>query len=103
MYRFVDITKQQSVVDLPSEAMQVNGVYLENEISGYRTLYTEGRETLETEISTIDNDYIDGAIEDSARDLSRAVTALATCQGQCGCTSCSYPIHRLISGRSSTG
>lgn len=73
MYRFVDITKQQSVVDLPSEAMQVNGVYLENEISGYRTLYTEGRETLETEISTIDNDYIDGAIEDSARDLSRAV------------------------------
>ena len=59
MYRFVDITKQQSVADLPSEAMQVNGVYLENEISGYRTLYTEGRETLETEISTIDSDYTD--------------------------------------------
>ena len=90
MYRFVDITKQQSVVDLPSEAMQVNGVYLENEISGYRTLYTEGRETLETEISTIDNDYIDGAIEDSARDLY-------------GCTSCSYPIPQPNSGRSSTG
>lgn len=73
MYRFVDINEKQSVADLPSEAMQVNGVYLENEISGYRTLYTEGRETLTTEISTIDSDYTDGAIEDSVHDLSRMI------------------------------
>lgn len=73
MYRFVDINEKQSVTDLPAEAMQVNGAYLENEIPGYRTLYTEGRETLTTEISTIDSDYVDGAIEDSARDLSRVI------------------------------
>lgn len=73
MYKFVDIGEKQSVTDLPSEAMQVNGAYLENEVPGYRTLYTEGRETLTREISTIDSDYVDGLIEDRARDLSRLI------------------------------
>lgn len=104
MYRFVDINEKQSVTDLPAEAMQVNGAYLENEISGYRTLYTEGRETLTTEISTIDSDYVDGAIEDSARDLSRVIRVwfLLTARSPQDFREKFNRLNRILRGRDST-
>lgn len=40
--------------DLPGDAFQINGIYPEDEIPGYRTLSASGRETLEKEITTED-------------------------------------------------
>jgi len=50
MYNFIDTTGQSQAASLPSEAMSYNGVYLENEIPGYRTLSVSGRESIELEI-----------------------------------------------------
>ena len=50
MYDFIDIMEVQNDSSLPAEAVSINGVYLENEVEGYRTLYVTGRELLETEI-----------------------------------------------------
>ena len=44
MYDFIDITESQTGNDIPSEAINVNGEYIEEHLPGYRTLYTEGRE-----------------------------------------------------------
>lgn len=43
MYKFVDTTERQEEQILPSEALNFNGVYFENVIPGYRTLYVSGR------------------------------------------------------------
>ena len=48
-YKFIDV---DDIVEtfLPAEAMSYNGVYLENEIEGYRTLNVSGRELLSASI-----------------------------------------------------
>ena len=53
MYDYSKITKDTSseVRILPSEAMNFNGVYLEDEIDGYRTLAVSGRELIAYDIS----------------------------------------------------
>ena len=43
MYKFVDTTERQEEQILPSEALNFNGVYFENVIPGYRTLYARNR------------------------------------------------------------
>ena len=43
MYDFIDITESQTGNDIPSEAINVNGEYIEEHLPGYRTLYTEAR------------------------------------------------------------
>lgn len=50
MYNFVDTIEHTSESILPSEAMQFNGDYIEELISGYRTLYVKGRDVLSPEI-----------------------------------------------------
>lgn len=50
MYNFVDTTESPGAIPLPAEAMSYGGVYIENEIEGYRTLYVEGREKITAEI-----------------------------------------------------
>lgn len=57
MYNFIDINGQASYPTLPPEAMSYDGIYLENEIDGYRTLSVSGRELME---STVDVSTIDG-------------------------------------------
>lgn len=48
MYAFVNTVNSGIVgTNLPTEAMSYNGVYLENEIDGYRTLSVTGRELME--------------------------------------------------------
>ena len=42
LYKFIDTTEYQDEIALPSEAMNFNGVFLENEVEGYRTLYVSG-------------------------------------------------------------
>ena len=51
MYEFVDKIRRGAKSPLPSEALQIDGAYIENLIDGYRTLYVTGREVLGSEIS----------------------------------------------------
>ena len=43
MYKFIDTTESQDNTELPSEALYINGTYIENEIEGYQTLSAEER------------------------------------------------------------
>mgnify|MGYP007079251846 CR=1 FL=1 len=70
MYKFVDTTERQEEQILPSEALNFNGVYFENVIPGYRTLYVSGREMIETELQIwIRRLWMDPDIEEN--DISR--------------------------------
>lgn len=62
MYAFVN-TENSGIVgtNLPTEAMSYNGVYLENEIDGYRTLSVTGRELMESEVKHTEIDGMDGS------------------------------------------
>lgn len=53
-YEFVDAvaTTAETAADIPSEGVRIDGEYLENKITGYRTLYTTGRELLTADITT---------------------------------------------------
>jgi len=61
MYNFVDTIQASEGVMLPSEAMLFNGEYIENQISGYRTLNVSGREALSPELTTYETGARDGA------------------------------------------
>lgn len=61
LYDFIDVTEVPSGASLPAEAMSYNGIYIENEITGYRTLYVSGRELLVSELQTGEITGIDGA------------------------------------------
>lgn len=75
MYEFVDTTESQGVNrTLPSEALNFNGKYLEDEISGYQTLYVSGREMLSAEISDIEIGTSNGSRYQRKRYLPRIIT-----------------------------
>lgn len=61
MYNFIDVNETQETAPLPSEALQLNGEYIENLIDGYRTLNVTGREALAPEIDTFETGIRDGA------------------------------------------
>lgn len=62
MYAFVDTVNSVIVgTNLPTEAMSYNGVFLENEIDGYRTLSVTGRELMESEVTDQEIDGMDGS------------------------------------------
>ena len=73
MYNFVDTVSKQSSTELPSEALCINGVYIENEIDGYRTLSVEGRELLESEVGNIQIGNQDGRRYRQKRDEVRTI------------------------------
>lgn len=73
MYKFIDTTESQDNTELPSEALCINGIYIENEIEGYRTLSVEGRELLESEVSNIQIGNQDGRRYKQKRDESRTI------------------------------
>ena len=50
MYTFIDVNKASESDVLPSEALKINGKYIENQITGYRTLNVSGREALSPEL-----------------------------------------------------
>ena len=74
MYSFIDTTESQSSADLPSEALKINGIYIENEISGYRTLYVSGREAMSPELTTYETGIRDGAVMQNKRYPARTIT-----------------------------
>ena len=61
MYEFIDVNQTSGGMSLPSEALQINGEYIENLITGYRTLTVEGREALSPELDTYETGIRDGA------------------------------------------
>lgn len=74
MYNFIDINGTQTSSLLPPEAMNYNGVYLENEVVGYRTLYVQGRELMAAEVNERTYEGIDGAEYLGKRYPSRTIT-----------------------------
>ena len=74
MYEFIDTTETPSANALPVEAMSVNGVYLENVIEGYTTLYTRGRETPDIDIGDMQIGNSDGVTELYRRYEARTIT-----------------------------
>lgn len=63
MYSFVDTNSGSAGGNnLPAEAIKYNGVYLEDEIPGYKTLYVYGRELMENDIQDEEITGIDGSV-----------------------------------------
>lgn len=73
MYEFIDTIESSEGMSLPSEAVKINGEYIENQIEGYRTLTVEGREALSPEISFFDTGSRDGSIKKSKRYPARTI------------------------------
>ena len=74
MYSFVDTTESPGGTQLPSEALKLNGEYIENQIDGYRTLYVTGREILSQELTTYETGIRDGSNLSYRRYPSRTIT-----------------------------
>lgn len=74
MYSFIDTIESQGSADLPSEALKLNGEYIENQIEGYRTLYVAGREILPQELTTYETGVRDGSNLSYRRYPSRIIT-----------------------------
>lgn len=76
LYNFTDTIERAYRADLPSEALNFNGVFLEHEIDGYRTLNVMGREALESEIDAIETKARHGARYRSRRHMPRIITVI---------------------------
>ncbi|MDD3186325.1 MAG: phage tail family protein [Anaerostipes sp.] len=73
MYDFIDVTEIQES-SLPSEALRLNGDYIENQIAGYRTLQVSGREALSPELNTYEVGCSNGSKLNSRRYPARTIT-----------------------------
>lgn len=74
MYNFIDVNEVSEGNILPSEALQINGEYIENIIPGYRTLNVVGREALSPEVATYTTGGSDGSRIKSSRFPERIIT-----------------------------
>lgn len=74
MYNFVDTVGKQTSYILPSEALMINGEYIENLIDGYRTLSVSGREALSPEIDTFSVGIRNGSTFKSKKYPARTIT-----------------------------
>jgi len=73
MYNFIDVNEVSEVAMLPSEALQINGEFIENLIPGYRTLNVSGREALSPELETFETGVRDGSSLQSRRYPARSI------------------------------
>lgn len=74
MYNFVDVNEASEEKNLPSEALQINGKFIENIIDGYRTLQVLGREGMTAEILAYETGVADGSKTSGKRYPSRYIT-----------------------------
>lgn len=75
MYNFVDTTQTPAESrQLPAEALQINGEYIENQIEGYQTLYVTGRELSESEINETQIGNATGTEYQGKRNVQRTIT-----------------------------
>lgn len=73
MYKFIDVDKASAGSFMPSEALKLNGEYIENLIGGYRTLHVSGREALSPELERYETGLRDGSKLKSRRYPSRTI------------------------------
>ncbi len=73
MYKFVDTIEVSDGAFLPSEALRINGEYIEDIVPGYRTLGTTGREALSPEIDIFETGTRDGSTLKSRRYPARVI------------------------------
>jgi len=73
VYNFIDTTEYQASKVLPSEAVSINGEYIENLIDGYRTLYVSGRESFVKELEFYETGIRDGSTVKSRRYPARKI------------------------------
>lgn len=73
MYKFIDVNEASEGLTLPSEALKLNGEYIENQIEGYRTLHVSGREALSPELNTYDTGIRDGSTIQNKRYPARVI------------------------------
>ena len=73
LYKFKDTIEAPEGITLPSEALQINGEYIENVIVGYRTLQVSGRESLAPELDLLETAQ-DGARLKNKRYPARTIT-----------------------------
>lgn len=74
MYNFIDTTGPQRAVLHHSEALNFNGEYIENIITGYQTLHVSGREMLESEVTDLQVGNADGSRYQGKRYPGRTIT-----------------------------
>ena len=76
MYNFIDVNDVYEASEnmLPSEALMLNGEYIENLIEGYRTLQVTGREALSPELATYETGVRDGSAIKNKRYPARTIT-----------------------------
>lgn len=74
MYTFVDTTEVSEGALLPSEALSINGEYIENQITGYRTLTVRGREALSPDVCSESIGASDGSRMKYKRYPERIIT-----------------------------
>lgn len=75
MYKFVDtIASLGTASNLPAEAVKFNGVWLDEKITGFRTLRVSGRELLECEITDEQMGSLDGTQYQYKRYPPRTIT-----------------------------
>jgi len=74
LYNFIDVNKVSEGVALPSEALKINGEFIENQITGYRTLSVSGREALSPEIDTFSTGVRNGSTLNYKRYPERIIT-----------------------------
>lgn len=74
MYNFVDTIENPGGNSLPSEAVSIDGQFIEEAIKGYRTLYTKGREGLAAELETVATGSAHGERVKYSRYPSRTIT-----------------------------
>lgn len=75
MYSFIDTTGTPTDERLlPSEAVSINGKYLEDVVTGYRTLYAKGRESLGVKIDSHSVGVADGERVKGLRYPERTIT-----------------------------
>ena len=74
LYNFCDTNQIPSVASLPAEALCFNGVWIDNDISLYRTLYVSGRESFSADIAETALESLDGSVFLRSRLLPRTIT-----------------------------
>ena len=73
MYTFVDTIEHSEGTILPSEALKINGEYIENLISGYKTIGVTGREALSPDVVSYSTGVRDGSTLQSKRYPERII------------------------------
>lgn len=74
MYNFIDVNEVSESAFLPSEALKINGEFIENQIEGYRTLNVSGREALSPDVVSFETGIRDGSRLKSKRYPERIIT-----------------------------